>query len=61
MLAAALTVTGQTERYEELVDLEHGERTSRLLDGAKLGCEAAELLRAMLSVDLLTIPLSASG
>ena len=54
VLAAALAATGQHHRYEELVALEHGERTSRLLAGAKLGSEAADLLRAMMSVDLLT-------
>jgi coenzyme F420-0:L-glutamate ligase/coenzyme F420-1:gamma-L-glutamate ligase len=54
VLAAALAATGQHDRYEELVALEHGERTSRLLAGAKLGSEAADLLRAIMSVDLLT-------
>ena len=54
VLAAALAATGQHHRYEELVALEHGERTSRLLAGAKLGPEAADLLRAIMSVDLLT-------
>lgn len=54
VLAAALAATGQHYRYEELVALEHGERTSRLLAGAKLGSEAADLLRAIMSVDLLT-------
>ena len=54
VLAAALAATGQHHRYEELVALEHGERTSRLLAGAKLGSEAADLLRAIMSVDLLT-------
>lgn len=54
VLAAALVATGQHHRYEELVALEHGERTSRLLAGAKLGSEAADLLRAIMSVDLLT-------
>ena len=54
VLAAALAATGQHHRYEELVALEHAERTSRLLAGAKLGSEAADLLRAIMSVDLLT-------
>jgi coenzyme F420-0:L-glutamate ligase / coenzyme F420-1:gamma-L-glutamate ligase len=54
VLAAALAATGQRHRYEELVALEHRERTSRLLAGAKLGSEAADLLRAIMSVDLLT-------
>ena len=54
VLAAALAATGQYGRYEELVALEHGQRTSRLLAGAKLGSEAADLLRAIMSVDLLT-------
>jgi coenzyme F420-0:L-glutamate ligase/coenzyme F420-1:gamma-L-glutamate ligase len=54
VLAAALAATGQHHRYEELVALERGERTSRLLAGAKLSSEAADLLRAIMSVDLLT-------
>jgi coenzyme F420-0:L-glutamate ligase/coenzyme F420-1:gamma-L-glutamate ligase len=54
VLAAALAATGQHHRYEELVALERGERTSRLLASAKLGSEAADLLRAIMSVDLLT-------
>jgi coenzyme F420-0:L-glutamate ligase/coenzyme F420-1:gamma-L-glutamate ligase len=54
VLAAALAATGQHHRYEEFVALERGERTSRLLAGAKLGSEAADLLRAIMSVDLLT-------
>jgi len=54
VLAAALAATGQYRRYEELVALERGQRTSRLLAGAKLGSEAADLLRAIMSVDLLT-------
>ena len=54
VLAAALAATGQHHRYEELVALELRERTSRLLAGAKLGSEAADLLRSIMSVDLLT-------
>jgi coenzyme F420-0:L-glutamate ligase / coenzyme F420-1:gamma-L-glutamate ligase len=54
VLAAALAATGQHHRYEELVALEPGERTSPLLAGTTLGQEAADLLRAMMSVDLLT-------
>jgi len=54
VLTAALAATGQHHRYEELVALEPGERTSRLLAGTTLGQEAADLLRAMMSVDLLT-------
>jgi hypothetical protein len=54
VLAAALAATGQHHRYEELVALEPAERTSRLLAGTTLGQEAADLLRAMMSVDLLT-------
>ena len=62
MLAAALTVTGQPERYEELVDLEPAERISSLLNGSGLTGEAADLLRALLSVDLSADPpLSTSG
>jgi coenzyme F420-0:L-glutamate ligase/coenzyme F420-1:gamma-L-glutamate ligase len=53
VLAAALAATGQHHRYEELVALDHTERTSRLLAGTTLGQEAADLLRAIMSVDLL--------
>jgi coenzyme F420-0:L-glutamate ligase len=54
VLAAALAATGQLHRYEELVALESAERTSRLLAEAKLSPTAADLLRAIMSVDLLT-------
>jgi coenzyme F420-0:L-glutamate ligase len=52
VLAAALAVTGQQDRYEELVALERAEQTARLLDGTRLGKEAEDLLRAVMSVDL---------
>jgi coenzyme F420-0:L-glutamate ligase / coenzyme F420-1:gamma-L-glutamate ligase len=52
VLAAALVATGQQDRYEELVALERSEQASRLLAGTRLGKEAQELLRAMMSVDL---------
>ncbi len=52
VLAAALAATEQQDRYEELVALERAEQTSRLLAGARLGKEADELLRAIMSVDL---------
>jgi coenzyme F420-0:L-glutamate ligase/coenzyme F420-1:gamma-L-glutamate ligase len=54
VLAAALVATGQHHRYEELVALDRAERTSRLLAGTTLGQEAADLMRAIMSVDLLT-------
>ena len=54
VLAAALVATGQRDRYEELVALDRSARTSRLLAGTTLGREAADLMRAILSVDLLT-------
>jgi coenzyme F420-0:L-glutamate ligase/coenzyme F420-1:gamma-L-glutamate ligase len=54
VLAAALAATGQQHRYEELVAVDRGERTARLLSGTSLGPEAADLLRAILSVDLVT-------
>jgi coenzyme F420-0:L-glutamate ligase/coenzyme F420-1:gamma-L-glutamate ligase len=54
VLAAALVATAQQHRYEELVALDRPERTARVLEGARLGTEAADLLRAMMSVDLLT-------
>ena len=46
VLAAALAVTGQPERYEELVDLEPAERIRAVLNGSGLSGEAADLLRA---------------
>ena len=52
VLAAALAATGQQDRYEELVALDGAERTSRLLAGARLGKDAEDLLRAIMSVDL---------
>jgi coenzyme F420-0:L-glutamate ligase/coenzyme F420-1:gamma-L-glutamate ligase len=54
VLAAALVATGQQHRYEELVGLDPPERIVRLLQGTNLGIEAADLLRAMMSVDLAT-------
>jgi coenzyme F420-0:L-glutamate ligase/coenzyme F420-1:gamma-L-glutamate ligase len=54
VLAAALTATGQRHRYEEFVALDPAERTSRLLAGTSLGQEAADLVRAIMSVDLET-------
>jgi coenzyme F420-0:L-glutamate ligase / coenzyme F420-1:gamma-L-glutamate ligase len=54
VLAAALVATGQRHRYEELVAVDPAERTSRLLAGTRLGYEAANLLRAIMSVDLET-------
>ena len=54
VLAAALAATGQQHRYEELVALDGADRTSRLLAGANLTAEAAELLRVIMAVDLLT-------
>jgi coenzyme F420-0:L-glutamate ligase / coenzyme F420-1:gamma-L-glutamate ligase len=54
VLAAVLAATGQHHRYEELVALDAGERTARLLAGTSLGPEAADLLRAILSIDLVT-------
>jgi coenzyme F420-0:L-glutamate ligase/coenzyme F420-1:gamma-L-glutamate ligase len=54
VLAAALAATGQQHRYEELVALDRSEQTARLISGTSLGPEAADLLRAILSVDLMT-------
>jgi coenzyme F420-0:L-glutamate ligase/coenzyme F420-1:gamma-L-glutamate ligase len=54
VLAAALVATGQQHRYEELVALDPPIRTARLLQGAELSTEAADLLRAMMSADLRT-------
>jgi coenzyme F420-0:L-glutamate ligase len=52
VLAAALAATEQQDRYEELVALERAEQTSRLLAATRLGKEAEDLLRAIMSVDL---------
>jgi coenzyme F420-0:L-glutamate ligase / coenzyme F420-1:gamma-L-glutamate ligase len=52
VLAAALAATDQQDRYEELAALERAEQTSRLLAGRRLGKEAEDLLRAIMSVDL---------
>lgn len=52
VLAAALAATGQPDRYEELVALEPGARGPALLAGADLTAAAAELVVAMLGVDL---------
>jgi coenzyme F420-0:L-glutamate ligase/coenzyme F420-1:gamma-L-glutamate ligase len=54
VLAAALAATGQQHRYDELVALDAPERTAQLLAGTKLDPEAADLLRAIMSVDLVT-------
>jgi coenzyme F420-0:L-glutamate ligase / coenzyme F420-1:gamma-L-glutamate ligase len=54
VLAAALAATGQQHRYEEFVALDAGERKARLLSGTSLGPEATDLLRAIMSVDLVT-------
>jgi coenzyme F420-0:L-glutamate ligase/coenzyme F420-1:gamma-L-glutamate ligase len=54
VLAAALAATGQHHRYEELVALDASERTAQLLAGTTLGVEAADLLRSIMSVDLVT-------
>ena len=54
VLAAALAATGQQHRYEEFVALDAGERKARLLAGTSLGPEATDLLRAIMSVDLVT-------
>lgn len=54
VLAAVLVATGQQHRYEELVALDRAERTSQLLAGITVGQEAADLLRVIMSVDLLT-------
>jgi coenzyme F420-0:L-glutamate ligase / coenzyme F420-1:gamma-L-glutamate ligase len=54
VLAAALAATRQQHRYEELVALDAIERAARLLAGISLGPEAADLLRAILTIDLVT-------
>jgi len=54
VLAAALVVTRQQHRYEELVEFDGPERTAQLLQGATLSTDAADLLRSLMSVDLGT-------
>jgi coenzyme F420-0:L-glutamate ligase/coenzyme F420-1:gamma-L-glutamate ligase len=53
VLAAALAATGQQHRYEELVALDPTERTAQLLAGTNLGREASDLLRTIMSIDLV--------
>jgi coenzyme F420-0:L-glutamate ligase/coenzyme F420-1:gamma-L-glutamate ligase len=52
VLLAALTATGQAERYEELVALDEPERTAALLAGTDLGDEGRRLLQHLLAADL---------
>ncbi|GAA1839786.1 coenzyme F420-0:L-glutamate ligase [Microlunatus capsulatus] len=57
VLLAALTATGQPERYEEVVALDEPERTAAVLagtgpDGEPLGPQAVALVRALLAADL---------
>jgi coenzyme F420-0:L-glutamate ligase/coenzyme F420-1:gamma-L-glutamate ligase len=57
VLLAALTATGQAERYEEVVALEEPARTSAVLagsgpDGLPLGPQAVALVRALLAAEL---------
>jgi coenzyme F420-0:L-glutamate ligase/coenzyme F420-1:gamma-L-glutamate ligase len=55
VLVAALAATGQTNRYEDVVALEPGERAEVVVAGADLPGPAADLLRALLAVDLAAI------
>lgn len=52
VLMAALTVTGQADRYEEVVALEPGQRFPALAAGSSLTPAAAAILQAMLGADL---------
>lgn len=52
VLLAALTATGQADRYEELVALDEPDRTEALLAGATLDAGGQTLLRALLAADL---------
>jgi coenzyme F420-0:L-glutamate ligase/coenzyme F420-1:gamma-L-glutamate ligase len=52
VLLAALTATGQAERYEEVVALDEPERTETLLAGTDLGEESRRLLRDLLAAEL---------
>jgi coenzyme F420-0:L-glutamate ligase/coenzyme F420-1:gamma-L-glutamate ligase len=52
VLAAALAATGQLERYEELVALPPAARADALLGRCQLSDAAADLVRALLAVDL---------
>jgi coenzyme F420-0:L-glutamate ligase/coenzyme F420-1:gamma-L-glutamate ligase len=57
VLLAALTATGQADRYEQVVALDEPERTAAVLagtapDGEPLGAQAVALLRALLAADL---------
>jgi len=52
VLAAVLAVTGHQAAYERLVRLEGTERSDAVLDMVGADGPAAELLRALLDVDL---------
>ncbi|HEY5822143.1 MAG TPA: coenzyme F420-0:L-glutamate ligase [Propionibacteriaceae bacterium] len=52
VLVAALEVTGQADRYEDLVALDSSERAEALLAGCALEAPAADLVRRMLGLDL---------
>ena len=61
VLAAVLSVTGQTSRYEELLAYEPGDRIEAVLAGCGWAGPAAETVRALLLVDLATVDLSIRG
>jgi coenzyme F420-0:L-glutamate ligase/coenzyme F420-1:gamma-L-glutamate ligase len=57
VLLAALSATGQADRYEQVVALDEPERTTAVLagtgpDGTPLGEQAVALVRALLAADL---------
>ena len=58
VLAAVLSVTGQTTRYEELLALEPEMRIEAVLAGCGWTGAAAETVRALLAVDLTTLDLT---
>jgi coenzyme F420-0:L-glutamate ligase/coenzyme F420-1:gamma-L-glutamate ligase len=55
VLAAVLAATGLTHRYEELVRLPIAERVELLLTETELAGAAADLVRAVLTVDLAAV------
>jgi len=61
VLAAVLSVTGQTTRYEELLACEPADRIEAVLAGCGWAGPAAETVRALLLVDLTKVDLSIRG
>ena len=61
VLAAVLAVTGHQAAYERLVLLDDTERSDAVLDLVRADGAVAELLRALLDVDLAETPTTQGG